>query len=96
MGSFDLAAARTLEQLGAAFAFVPLASAARSTFAARELTEDEVRALRFGQRIAPGGTGELPVAGFSPDGEFVALLHDADGSARSLFVVQPDLALTPL
>ena len=87
VGPFDLSTARTLEQLGADFTFVPLAAAARSTFAARELSEDEVRALRFGQRLAPGGTGVTPVAGFGPDGEFVALLHDADGSARSLFVV---------
>ena len=87
VGPLDLWTARTLEQLGADFTFVPLAAAARSTFAARELSEDEVRALRFGQRLAPGGTGGTPVAGFGPDGEFVALLHDADGSARSLFVV---------
>jgi tRNA pseudouridine55 synthase len=87
VGPFGIDAARSLESLDADFGYLALAAAARSTFPARELTDAEVRSLRFGQRLAPGGTGSTPVAGFASDGELVALLHDVDGAARSLFVV---------
>jgi tRNA pseudouridine55 synthase len=87
VGPFALAAARTLDQLGADFGYLPLAAAARDTFLTRQLDDAEVRALRFGQRISPTGSGPTPVAAFDPAGALVALLHDSDGSARSLFVV---------
>ncbi len=66
---------------------LPLADAARAAFTARELTDDEVRALRYGQRIAATGTAQVPVAAFAPDGSLVALLEDRGGQARSLLVV---------
>ena len=87
VGPFDLAVARTLAQLEADFGYLPLATAARETLPARELDEAEVRAVRYGQRIPVTGSGPTPVAGFDPGGDLVAVLHDVDGSARSLFVV---------
>jgi len=87
VGPFGLDGARTLAELETDFGYVPLADAARATFPARELTEADVRTLRFGQRLEPTGSGEQPVAAFGPDGELVALLHDEAGLARSLLVV---------
>ena len=87
VGPFTLDVARTLDELASSFAFVPLAEAARATFPARELAADEVRTLRFGQRLEPTGSGATPVAAFGPDGDLVALVHDEQGRARSLFVV---------
>jgi tRNA pseudouridine55 synthase len=96
VGPYGLAVARTLEQLAEQFSVVPLAEAARAAFPARELTEAEVTALRYGQRIDAGGAplppGEAapgPLAGFAPDGSLVALLEDRGPVARSLLVVPP-------
>jgi tRNA pseudouridine55 synthase len=52
-----------------------MAEAARATFPVRELDEDEVRALGYGQWVAPSGRPEV-VAALSPSGELVALLED--------------------
>lgn len=71
---------------------VDLASAARSTFPARELTAEEARELSFGRPLplaGPPGTAEAPVAAFAPDGTLVALLHDERGRARPLLVLTP-------
>lgn len=87
VGPFGLDGARTLAELETDFGYVPLAEAARATFPARELSEADVRTVRFGQRLEPTGSGEQPVAAFGPDGELVALLHDEAGRARSLLVV---------
>jgi tRNA pseudouridine55 synthase len=87
VGPFGLDGARTLAELEAQFRFQPLAQAARAAFPSRELDPAQVQALRFGQRLDPTGAGEAPVAAFGPDGALVALLHDVDGRARSLFVV---------
>jgi tRNA pseudouridine55 synthase len=87
VGPFGLDVARTLSELEQDFGYEPLAAAARAAFPARELAPAEVQALRYGQVLDPTGSGESPVAGFGPAGDLVALLHDVDGRARSLFVV---------
>jgi tRNA pseudouridine55 synthase len=81
VGGYDLTGARTLEQLetqadaDGTLATLPMAEAARATFPVRELDEDEVRALGYGQWVAPSGRSEV-VAALSPSGELVALLED--------------------
>ncbi|MGI5190620.1 tRNA pseudouridine(55) synthase TruB [Promicromonospora sp. CA-289599] len=81
VGGYDLAGARTLEQLEAqadadgTLATLPMAEAARATFPVRELDEDEVRALGYGQWVTPSGRPEV-VAALSPSGTLVALLED--------------------
>ncbi|KQX63681.1 tRNA pseudouridine(55) synthase TruB [Angustibacter sp. Root456] len=87
VGPYALDVARSLEALGEDFTVLPLADAARAAFTARELTDDEERALRYGQRIAATGTTRVPVAAFAPDGSLVALVEDRGEQARSLLVV---------
>jgi tRNA pseudouridine55 synthase len=89
VGPYGLGTARTMAQLEEAFTVLPLAEAARVAFDVRELSEAEVRALRFGQRVTASGRGtpERPVAAFGPGGALVALLEDRGDQARSLLVV---------
>jgi tRNA pseudouridine55 synthase len=97
VGPYDVAQAPTLEALAERFAVLPMAEAARAAFPARELTEEQVRTVRYGQRLERTGepTGEptdgpdRPVAAFGPDGSLVALLQDRGDHARSLLVVPP-------
>ncbi|QZN84535.1 tRNA pseudouridine(55) synthase TruB [Cellulomonas sp. C5510] len=92
VGGYPVADARTLEQLDAWPADVPLdtlplADAARATFPVRELTGDEARALSFGQRIPASGSGAgVTVAAVTPDGELAALLEDRGPHARPVLV----------
>lgn len=94
VGSYGLDVARTLEELEDDFSVVPLAAAARAILPARELTEDEARALSYGQRIdaaegVPEGTADEPVAAFGPDGALVALVAGERGRSRPLLVFSP-------
>ncbi|GAA2728379.1 tRNA pseudouridine(55) synthase TruB [Cellulomonas aerilata] len=96
VGGYALAGARTLEDLEAWPADVPLevtslADAARATFPVRELTADEARALSFGHRIAPGDAAPAsePVAAIGPDGTLVALLTAAGPQMRPVVVFAP-------
>ncbi|MFD6142714.1 tRNA pseudouridine(55) synthase TruB [Promicromonospora sp. NPDC060271] len=96
VGGYDLAGARTLDELekqadaDGTLATLPMAEAARATFPVRELDEDEVRALGYGQWVAPSGRPEV-VAAISPSGELVALLEDTrrrgDDLARPVLVL---------
>jgi tRNA pseudouridine55 synthase len=89
VGGYDLAGARTLEQLetqadaDGTLATLPMAEAARATFPVRELDEDEVRALGYGQWVAPSDRSEV-VAALSPSGELVALLEDTRRRGENL------------
>jgi tRNA pseudouridine55 synthase len=86
VGPYHASQARTLDELAAELAVIPLAAAAAAAFPRRELTQEQARALAHGGRLDPGGTGSEPVAAFAPDGSLVALLTDVDGRARSLAV----------
>jgi tRNA pseudouridine55 synthase len=84
VGEFGLDQARSLDRLADEFEVVPIAEAARRTFAAIDLEEDEARDVRFGralQRSLPGVT-----AVFAPDGQFLALYEPRDGQARAIAV----------
>jgi tRNA pseudouridine55 synthase len=88
VGPYALDAARTLEELGEAFAVLPIADAARIAFPARELDEDEARKLVHGQRLVAVGLGEEPTAAFAPDGSLVAIISETGPTARPLLVLQ--------
>ncbi|WP_369371934.1 tRNA pseudouridine(55) synthase TruB [Promicromonospora sp. Populi] len=98
VGGYDLAGARTLEQLEAqadadgTLATLPTADAARAIFPVRELDEAEVRALGYGQWVEPSGRDEV-VAALSPSGILVALLEDTRRRGENL--AKPVLVLAP-
>lgn len=98
VGGYDLAGARTLEELLAWPEDVPLevlalADAARATFPVRELTGEEAAALSYGKRIAalgPGGASDGgAVAAIAPDGTLVALLEERGNHAAPVLVFAP-------
>lgn len=84
VGEFDLARARTLEQLEGRFEVVPLDEAARASFPALELSAEDAAAVRFGRPLAVTLT-EL-TAVFSPAGEFLALYEPSGEGARPVAV----------
>lgn len=90
VGPFDLAAARTLDELAvlADPVTVPLPDAVRVAMPVREVSAEEARELSFGRRIAAAGiTGTYAALG--PDGDVVALLTDGEGLARPTLVFTP-------
>ncbi|GAA4352564.1 tRNA pseudouridine(55) synthase TruB [Angustibacter luteus] len=89
VGPYAIGSARTLEQLEERLDVLLLADAARAAFTSRELSEADVRTLRYGQRVPASPTDDVPVAAFGPDGSLVALLENRGDSARSLLVVPP-------
>ncbi len=87
VGPFGLDLARTIEQLEAELAVLPMAAAARLALPARELSAEEARKLAHGQRLKATGRGEGPVAAFAPDGELVAIIEESGPTARPLLVL---------
>jgi tRNA pseudouridine55 synthase len=88
VGPFDLAHARTLEQLADELFVIPLNAAVAAAFPRRELTADEAVALSYGKKLEPTGTAGTHGA-FSPDGRCIALVEDRDDVARSVVVFAP-------
>jgi tRNA pseudouridine55 synthase len=88
VGPFDLAQARTLEQLAEELSVVPLVDAVAAAFPRRELTADEAIALSYGKKLDPTGRPGTHGA-FAPDGTCIALVEDRDGVARSTVVFAP-------
>ena len=86
VGPFDLSSARTLEELADDVAVLPIADAARASFPAIDLTEDQAADVRVGRSLdlAIPGTGEHAL--FAPDGEFLALYAGAGGRAKPVAV----------
>jgi tRNA pseudouridine55 synthase len=86
-GAYDLSMARTLGQLEAELALIPLARAAADAFPSRQLTGDEARRLSHGGRLPGGGAhGPGPEAAFDPDGTLIALVEEQDGQTRPVVV----------
>ncbi len=86
VGSFDLSMARTLEELSESFAVVPIAAAARATFATVDLTDEQAADVRFGRALDLVLPDEGPHAVFAPGGEFLALYEQRGEQARALAV----------
>jgi len=84
VGSFDLAGARTLEELSDEFALVPIAAAARASFPAVDLDDEQARQVRFGRRLPLEIEGITAV--FAPEGEFLALYEPGSDVARPVAV----------
>jgi tRNA pseudouridine55 synthase len=87
VGGFGLAHARSIEDLEAAFAMIPIADAARASFRILELDEATSEAVRFGRKLPGFDLGhEGAVALFAPGGEFLALYEQAHDVARPVAV----------
>jgi len=90
VGPFDLAQARTLEQLETGFdeAVVPLDNAVAESFPRRDLDAEQALALSYGKKLEPSGVPGV-VGAFDPEGRCVALVEDRDGVARPTVVFRP-------
>ena len=89
VGPYDLASARTLDQLGEAppglqGVMMPIADAARAAFPTRELDDAQTADVRVG-RVLDVGLDEL-TAVFAPDGEFLALYEPRGETAKAVAV----------
>ncbi len=82
VGPFDLAQARTLDQLTEAFEVVPIAEAARRAFPAYDLDEVQAQAVRYGRALDVDLGHEGEVAVFDPADEFLALYRQHGPLAR--------------
>jgi len=84
VGPYDLAMARTLEQLAEDPALLPIADAARAAFPSYDLDEAGAADVRFGRAL------DLELARitalFAPDGEFLALYEPRGGLAKAVAV----------
>ena len=90
VGPFELAAARTLEQLAALEdpVTLPLPDAICAAMPVRTVDADEARELSFGRALEPRGLVGVHGA-LTEDGTAIALLREADGSARPVLVFAP-------
>lgn len=92
VGPFTLADARTIEDLTEAFTMTPIADAARASFPAVNLDDNQSADVRVGRRLDLAV--DTTTALFAPDGEFLALYGPGeDGRARAVAVfVDPSAA----
>ena len=86
VGSFDLSVARTLEQLADDFAVVPIAEAARASFAVGRPRRGPGRRRPRRSRARPRPARDGPHAVFAPDGQFLALYEQRGQQARPVAV----------
>jgi tRNA pseudouridine55 synthase len=86
VGPFDLAHARTLDQLAEHLELLPIGEAARLVFPAYDLDEEQASDVRFGRRLRASLPAAGPVAVFAPDGEFLALYAQQGDLARAVAV----------
>jgi tRNA pseudouridine55 synthase len=86
VGPFDLSAARTLDQLADGFSVLPIAGAARASFASVDLDDEQAGHVRVGRGLDLVLPGDGPHAVFAPDGEFLALYEQRGQQARPVAV----------
>jgi tRNA pseudouridine55 synthase len=86
VGPYDVAGARTLEQLESSFEVVPIEAAARAGFPSRDVDDEQARVVAHGGQLPWESPGAGPVAVFGPDGTFLALVEERAGRAKPLAV----------
>ena len=85
VGPYALDAAHTLDALSDDFVLLPIADAARASFPARDISEDEAVFVTHGRPLPATGV-DGAVAVFAPDGSFLALLEDRGPVTKSVAV----------
>ena len=86
VGPFDLDVARTLDELSDDFSVVPIAVAARASFPAVDLDEEQAADVRVGRALDLTLPADAPHAVFAPDGQFLALYEQRGERARAVAV----------
>ncbi|MFB7246262.1 tRNA pseudouridine(55) synthase TruB [Streptomyces populi] len=88
VGPYKLDSARTLDQLQEELTVMPLAEAAAAAFPRWDVDSKRARLLLNGVRLEMPDeyAGEGTVAVFGPEGQFVALVEEQKGKAKSLAV----------
>lgn len=87
VGPYDLASAKTLDELADEFGVLGLSDAARAAFPAYDLSEEQAQDVRYGRKLGLGLDGLTAV--FAPDGEFLALYEPVgaqSAKAAAVFV----------
>lgn len=88
VGSFTLADAHTLEELGQELTLLALGDAVGAMFARREVDDAGATDIRYGRPLPATGMPD-PVGIFDSAGQVLALVQDVDGLARPLVVLHP-------
>jgi len=86
VGGFDIAAARTLDELAADLRLVPLPGAVAAAFQRVEVGDEDARRLVFGQPVERADLPDEPFGVFATDGSVVALAERRDGRLKTLVV----------
>ncbi|PKT69883.1 tRNA pseudouridine(55) synthase TruB [Streptomyces populi] len=88
VGPYKLDSARTLDQLQEELTVMPLAEAAAAAFPRWDVDSKRARLLLNGVRLEMPDeyAGEGTVAVFGPEGQFLALVEEQKGKAKSLAV----------
>jgi tRNA pseudouridine55 synthase len=81
--------ARTLDQLSAELAVLPLAQAAAAAFPRVDLSAEQAARLAHGGRLPAAGPGGGTTAAFGPDGSLIALVTGEAGGLRPVAVFVP-------
>jgi tRNA pseudouridine55 synthase len=84
VGPFGLDQAHTLDALAEHVTMTPIGEAARATFPALDLDDEDAAYVRVGRRLDLGL--EATTALFAPDGEFLALYEPAERGSRAVAV----------
>ncbi|HEX4018870.1 MAG TPA: tRNA pseudouridine(55) synthase TruB [Frankiaceae bacterium] len=88
VGSFTVAQAHTLEELGEQLTLLALGDAVAAMFTRREVDAAAADDIRHGRPLPPTGVGD-PVGVFDSSGQVLALVQDTDGLAKPLVVLHP-------
>ncbi|MFC0038975.1 tRNA pseudouridine(55) synthase TruB [Actinomadura rayongensis] len=86
VGPYILDGARTLDELAADLAVLPIGDAVAAAFPRRDVSEDDARKVVHGGKLPAAGLGPGPVGVFGPDGTLLALVEEQGHGARPLAV----------